>query len=115
MQKRLRLYAAKLGIETRKVNWTSHRGAPDLLLLGPGERMGWIEVKRDEGSKLTPLQVREQDILREAGCWVETCYGDGDIAFTVGDYLLDASRVPGRSREAPCPAPRWAVRRPRPR
>ena len=87
MQASLRRIATSLGIETRKMGgWTLYRGAPDLILLGPGARHGWIEVKREDG-KLTALQEREHARLREAGFWVGVVYGDGDVERVLAEYL----------------------------
>lgn len=86
MQKRLRAVAKRLGIETRKTTWTQYRGAPDLLLLGPGKRHGFIEVKR-EGGELTVLQAREIARLEAAGFWVGVVYGDRGIEPVLAAYL----------------------------
>jgi hypothetical protein len=92
VQKTLRNVAEKLGITTRKMGgYTMYRGAPDLLLLGPGPRHGWIEVKR-EGGQLTELQAREHEVLRDAGFFVGVVYGDPDIERVLAAYL----RVPQR-------------------
>ena len=66
--------------------WTMYRGAPDLMLLGPGPKHGWIEVKREDG-KLTALQVREHARLREAGFWVGVVFGDSGIERVLAEYL----------------------------
>jgi hypothetical protein len=56
------------------------------MLLGPGKRHGWIEVKR-EGGKLTELQAREHERLGEAGFFVGVVYGDPDIERVLASYL----------------------------
>ncbi len=90
VQQSLRRVATRLGIETRKMGgFTNYRGAPDLLLLGPGKRHGWIEVKR-EGGKLTELQVREHEVLRATGFFVGVVYGDDDIERVLAEYLTRA-------------------------
>jgi hypothetical protein len=109
VQKTLREVAKRLGIETRKCAWTAFRGAPDLLLLGPGARHGWIEVKR-EGGKLTPLQAAEHPKLRAAGFFVGVVYGDPDIERVLAAYL-GASGVSDRGREAPAQASRGGALR----
>ena len=86
VQESLRRIARSLGIETRKTGWVQYRGAPDLLLLGPGKRHGWIEVKR-EGGKLTELQAREHEVLKAAGFFVYVVHGDPDIESALAAYL----------------------------
>lgn len=102
MQKTLRAVAKRLGIETRKAAWYGYRGAPDLLLLGPGRRHGFLEVKR-EGGELTVLQAREIARLEQAGYWVGVCYGDAEIEPLLAAYLLATEGVPGRRRGAAAP------------
>lgn len=108
VQESLRRIAKSLGIATRKMGgYTMYRGAPDLLLLGPGPRHGWIEVKR-EGGKLTELQEREHEVLRAAGFFVRVVYGDGEIEDALAAYLrapqrwglgaVGAEGLPGRGR-----------------
>lgn len=54
-----------LGGETRKVEWSGRRGAPDLLVLLPGHHF-FIEAKAP-GEKPRPEQLREHERLRKAG------------------------------------------------
>lgn len=54
-----------LGGDTRKVEWSGRRGAPDLLVLLPGMHF-FIEAKAP-GEKPRPEQLREHDRLRKAG------------------------------------------------
>jgi hypothetical protein len=86
VQESFRRIARRLGIVTRKTTWTQFRGAPDLLLLGPGRRHGFVEVKR-EGGQLTPLQLREILRLRAAGFFVAVCSGDRDVERVLTAYL----------------------------
>lgn len=54
-----------LGGETRKVEWSGRRGAPDLLVLLPGCHF-FVEAKAP-GQKPRPEQEREHERLRKAG------------------------------------------------
>lgn len=105
MQKTLRAVAKRLGIETRKAAWYGYRGAPDLLLLGPGRRHGFIEVKR-EGAQCSALQIREHERLRAAGFWVGVCDGDDDIDYVLSNYLLDRTHESGAVDPEAVPSPR---------
>ena len=56
------------GGSTRKCEWSNHAGAPDQLVLLPGKHF-WVELKQ-AGQKPRPIQLREHQIMREAGCEV---------------------------------------------
>lgn len=53
------------GGETRKVEWSGRRGAPDLLVLLPNDHF-FVEAKAP-GEKPRPDQLREHTRLRKAG------------------------------------------------
>lgn len=57
--------AKKQGGDTRKVEWSGRRGAPDLLILLPGKHF-FVEAKAP-GEKPRPEQLREHERLRAAG------------------------------------------------
>lgn len=61
----IRKVVKELGGETRKVEWSGRRGAPDLLILLPGQHF-FIEAKAP-GEKPRPEQVREHARLVKAG------------------------------------------------
>jgi len=67
----------ELGGEVRKVKWIGRRGAPDRLVMLPGDfgRFGedsapsrtiWVELKAP-GEKAKPHQVREHERMRRMG------------------------------------------------
>lgn len=55
-----------------KFNSPGHSGVPDRLVLFPGGKIGFIEVKSPEGGKLKPLQVMELKRINNLGfkCFV---------------------------------------------
>ena len=68
----------KLGIPVRKVIWSGRRNAPDRLLMVNGGI--WVETKRpDKSYKLTPGQVREHEVMRNAGMVVYCAYNKEDV------------------------------------
>lgn len=71
---RIRSRVRAYGGEVRKVEWSGRRGAPDLLVLMPGDHF-FIEVKAP-GEKPRPEQLREHERLRIAGFDVFVCDGD---------------------------------------
>ena len=55
-----------LGGAVRKVQWVGRRNAPDRLVMIPGYRSFFIELKRP-GKYPTPAQAREIQTLNNAG------------------------------------------------
>lgn len=60
----LRTGLFKLGIESRRVEWTGHDGAPDLLIFARGGI--WVETKAP-GKKPRENQLLEHRKMREVG------------------------------------------------
>lgn len=59
-----------LGGEIRKVAWPGRANAPDRLVMLPGRRAVWVELKAP-GKKPTAQQVREHNRMRRLGELVE--------------------------------------------
>lgn len=61
----------KSGAWVAKIEAVGQRGFPDLLVIYAGRSL-YLELKSPKGTgKLSPLQERMQQDLREAGAWVE--------------------------------------------
>lgn len=58
--------AREVGGEVRKVKWIGRRGAPDRVVMLPGGRLYWVELKRP-GQKAAPHQAREHERMRGMG------------------------------------------------
>ena len=56
----------EIGGEVRKVKWIGRRGAPDRVVMLPGGRLYWIELKRPS-QKAEPHQAREHERMRGMG------------------------------------------------
>lgn len=65
----IRMWVKKAGGDSRKCEWASRRGAPDLFIMLNGEHY-WLEVKSPTGT-VSALQEKEIDIMRRNGCRVE--------------------------------------------
>jgi hypothetical protein len=55
-----------LGGEVRKLKWIGRRGAPDRVVMLPGGRLYWVELKRP-GQKAEPHQAREHERMLRMG------------------------------------------------
>lgn len=72
IEKRLVQRAKELGGECRKVKWIGRSGAPDRLVMLPGQcgvhgpQTIWIELKAP-GKKPEPHQLREHARMRKMG------------------------------------------------
>ena len=55
-----------LGGEVRKLKWIGRRGAPDRVVMLPGGRLYWVELKAP-GQKAAPHQAREHERMRGMG------------------------------------------------
>ena len=60
----------ELGGEIRKVSWVGRVNAPDRLVMLPGRRAVWVELKAP-GKRPTAQQIREHNRLRRLGELVE--------------------------------------------
>ena len=58
--------ANALSGEVRKVKWIGRRGAPDRVVMLPGSRLYWVELKRP-GEQAEPHQAREHTRMRRLG------------------------------------------------
>ena len=54
------------GGEIRKVQWIGRRGAPDRVVMLPGGKLIWVEMK-SPGQKPEPHQAREHTRLQAVG------------------------------------------------
>lgn len=55
-------------------------GVPDRIVLLPGGRIYFVELKRPNGSRVAKLQEKWKDWLTELGFWVLHIYNEGDLA-----------------------------------
>lgn len=77
----------ELGGTCRKCVWAGIAGAPDWLILFPyPSRHAWIELKAP-GKSSRPIQLHEQQIMRQAGCMVFQCDSPAEIDQALDDIL----------------------------
>lgn len=71
--------------------WTSPgtTGLPDRIILLPGGRVAFVEMKRPRGSKVTQLQLYWKEELTRLGFPVYIIYTHGDI-----EQVLDVLQIP---------------------
>ena len=73
LEKKLGAWCKDRGLLFMKFTSPAHRGRPDRIVVGPGGKILFLELKAP-GQKPTPLQEREIRILRNQGCvadWAE--------------------------------------------
>lgn len=52
----------------KKLQWVGSAGAPDRIVLAPGPRIAFVELKRPDGAgRVSKLQARELRLLRRMG------------------------------------------------
>lgn len=70
IEKHLVKRVKELGGEVRKTAFIGHSGAPDRLVMLPGKRAMWVELKAT-GKVAEPHQLREHNRMRRLGELVE--------------------------------------------
>lgn len=76
-------HAHARGCLTRKINGRGFRAWPDRLVLWPGGRAEFVELKRP-GEEPTPLQRKLHRMLRELGFVVHVCDDFKDFQGIIG-------------------------------
>ena len=74
IETRLRQGVKALGGRAYKFVSPGNTGVPDRLVVLPGGRILFVELKTDTG-KLSPMQIRQIDSLRSRGVPVRVLYG----------------------------------------
>lgn len=77
---KLRLMVIKHGGLCLKWVCPGWSGVPDRIVLMPGGRVYFIELKRPKGGKIGPLQQWWVDKLRSLGFWSLFIYDEIDLA-----------------------------------
>lgn len=79
VEKRLVDGVKKRGGKALKFIPTACKGMPDRLVLLPGGRVIWVELKTDDGV-LSPMQVKRRKELQALGFKVYVLYGSEAVA-----------------------------------
>lgn len=66
-------------------------GVPDRIVLLPGARVHFIELKRPKGGKLSPLQVVWHKWLAQLGFYCFTLWDDEDVSNYI-DFITEGKR-----------------------
>ena len=88
-----------LGGIARKCTWSGIAGAPDWLIAFPAPQChAWVELKAP-GKVSRPLQVREQQIMRQCGCIVFVCDSAESIDGALSALFENAKREQNHKTE----------------
>lgn len=68
IEQKLRMETKKMGGWAVKFNSPGLDGMPDRLVLFPGGKLGFVELKAP-GKKMRPLQEKRKRTLEELGFW----------------------------------------------
>ena len=80
VEQALKLWTAKAGGTALKVKVIGRRGFVDRLILLPGGRVIFVELKRPVGGRLSPQQKQFHDELRNLNMTVVLVKNPSDIA-----------------------------------
>lgn len=80
IEKKLRDMVKKLGGHCLKWTCPGLAGVPDRIVLMPGGRIYFVEVKRPKGGKLSALQIHMHKWLRALGFRVCVIWTPEDVA-----------------------------------
>ena len=92
VERKLRLLAAKHGGKCLKWVCPGWSGVPDRLVLLPGGRVYFVELKRPKGGKISPLQKWWADELRALGFWALFIRDERDLDTFEGILLEEGVR-----------------------
>lgn len=82
----------KRGVYVRKLQWISHRNAPDRFL-AHGGKLCWVELKHPATGHLFPqdfrerAQAREHARMRAAGCDVRVIFTKAQVDALIEELL----------------------------
>ena len=94
IERKLRLTVTKLGGRCLKWVCPGWSGVPDRIILLPGGRIVFAELKRPKGGRLSPMQLYWRNTLTQLGFTVLHIYNERDIREAT--ILLDALMEGGR-------------------
>lgn len=88
IERKVVAYCKKHGLVTYKFTSPSYAGVPDRIIMGRG-RILFLELKAP-GGRSTPLQVREQNRIRDVGCNAAMVDSIEGVIHMINVYILDA-------------------------
>ena len=87
-QKLIQAVKSKGGIAYKFVS-PGHAGVPDRLVILPGGKIGFVEVKKPNEGKLRKIQERELNRLTALGCKCYVLNSPADIELILCDINLE--------------------------
>lgn len=80
IEKKLRTKVEALGGKCLKWVCPGWGGVPDRLVLLPGARVHFVELKRPKGGKLSALQIKWHEWLSRLGFYCFTVWDEEDLS-----------------------------------
>lgn len=78
----------KRGGVVRKLRWDGVSGAPDRVVLAPGPRIAFVELKRPDGTgRVSKLQARELRLLQRMGFDARVIESDAELVAFIRDFF----------------------------
>lgn len=77
----------RAGATVRKLAWLGRKGAPDRVVLLPGRRIAFVELKRGSRGRFSPEQKAELTLLRALGFPVFEVLTDTDLEAFAREFL----------------------------
>lgn len=75
------------GCLVRKIGYEMRRGCPDLLILIPGGRVIFAELKKDENTEPEPHQLREHKRMRDVGADVRVIGSKAEVDALIAELF----------------------------
>ena len=80
IERKLRRIVERQGGRCLKWVCPGWSGVPDRIVLMPGGRVYFVELKRPKNSKVSALQEKWRQWLMELGFWAQYVYNEDDLA-----------------------------------
>lgn len=92
IESRLKKRVEQLGGKCIKFNAVSESGIPDRIIILPGGRLAFVELKRPKGGRVKPMQHYQINKLNSLGCRATVVKNYDEIEKLLEEMLNEISR-----------------------